>query len=65
MKNLILLIIEISVGDFRVFFDVIEKIVIVINIIGLFIEKEVLSLLFILLLLLFLVIWSSNGLYDF
>lgn len=53
MKNLILLIIEISVGDFSVFFDVIEKIVIVINIIGLFIEKEVLSLLFILLLLLF------------
>lgn len=53
MKNLILLIIEISVGDFRIFFDVIEKIVIVINIIGLFIEKEVLSLLFILLLLLF------------
>lgn len=53
MKNLILLIIEISVGDFSVFFDVIEKIVIVINIIGLFIEKEVLSMLFILLLLLF------------
>lgn len=41
MKNLILLIFEFSVGDLSVFLDVLDKIVNVINFIGLVIEKEV------------------------
>lgn len=65
MKNLTSSTIEISAGDLRASLDVIEKIVTVTNITGSSIEKEVLSLSFILPSLLFLVIWSSNGLHDF
>lgn len=41
MKNFILLNSGISVGDLSFFFGVLEKIVIVINVMGLVIEKEV------------------------
>lgn len=54
MKNLTSSTIEISAGDLRASLDVIEKIVTVTNITGSSIEKEVLSLSFILPSLLFL-----------
>lgn len=53
MKNLTSSTIEISAGDLRTSLDVIEKIVTVTNITGSSIEKEVLSLSFILPSLLF------------
>lgn len=53
MKNLTSSTIEISAGDLRASLDVIEKIVTVTNITGSSIEKEVLSLSFILPSLLF------------
>lgn len=41
MNNFMLLFNEISVGDLSVFFDILEKIVIVINNMVLFIEEDV------------------------
>lgn len=41
MNNFMLLFNEISVGDFSVFFDILEKIVIVINNMVLIIEEDV------------------------
>lgn len=56
MNNFMLLFNEISVGDFSVFFDILEKIVIVINNMVLIIEEDVSYVFIIFLLFVFLMV---------
>lgn len=57
MNNFMLLFNEISVGDLSVFFDILEKIVIVINNMGLIIEEDVSYVFIIFIIFLLFVFW--------
>lgn len=65
MNNFMLLFNEISVGDLSVFFDILEKIVIVINNMVLFIEEDVSYVFIIFLLFVFwMVLMLKVFIYD-